>query len=64
MEDKKTHFGMEWTYQFDTTTPRVSMKLHREATLDEQLEAFKEFLQACGYIVDGTIEIVNEDKND
>jgi hypothetical protein len=44
-----------------TVVNRIEMEIDSEATLDEMLEAYREFLLACGYQVNGTLDVVNDD---
>jgi hypothetical protein len=46
---------------FDVTSVTVLLE-HNEHTLDEMLDAFSDFLKACGWSVDGTIEVVPPDE--
>jgi len=45
-----------------TAISKVEITLHDEASVDEMLEAYKRFLQACGYILTG--DFVMEEKNE
>lgn len=44
-----------------TVVNRIEMEIDSEATLDEMLEAYREFLLACGYQVNGTLDVVSFD---
>ena len=41
-----------------TVVNRIEMEVDSEATLIEMLEAYREFLLACGYQVNGTLDVV------
>ncbi len=49
------------TNEFDLSDVRVSIDCNNIA-LTEAFEAFKNFLLACGYGINGDISIVNEDE--
>ena len=44
-----------------TVVNRIEMEIDSEATLDEMLSAYREFLLACGYQVNGTLDVVDDD---
>lgn len=46
--------------QFDVTDVTIEL-MCGETTREELLQAFKEFLLACGFSVRGEIEVVEED---
>ena len=50
--------------QYDEDSPKVTMYLHSDSTLDEVTEVFERFLRAMGYHFDGTVDIVEEEKAD
>lgn len=39
----------------------LEVEINDERSLDEMLQAFKQFLQACGYVIDGDIDIIPTD---
>jgi hypothetical protein len=44
-----------------TVVNRIEMEVDSEATLDEMLTAYREFLLACGYQVNGELAVVDDD---
>ena len=44
-----------------TVVNRIEMEIDSEATLDEMLTAYREFLLACGYQVNGELDVVRDD---
>lgn len=50
-----------FTYTHKREGFAITTTLHSDASLDEQLEAFKGFLQACGYSIKGDIIIAEAD---
>jgi len=49
--------------KFDTTDVEIKLPLG-EITLTETIEAFEEFLKACGYVYDGHLDFIeDEDKS-
>jgi hypothetical protein len=44
-----------------TVVNRIEMEIDSEATLDEMLTAYREFLLACGYQVNGELAVVDDD---
>lgn len=54
---------MQFIYQFDEFSPKVSIELGADAAIPEALEAFESFLKAAGYsIPEGhIIDIIPED---
>lgn len=51
-----------------TSVERIEMKISSDATIDELLDVYKQFLNACGYHLDGYLEHVSlqddEEEND
>jgi hypothetical protein len=47
-----------------TDGTRIEMEVHDESTIDEVLDEFKNFLRACGYVINynENIEVVNTDE--
>lgn len=45
-----------------TAVRNIEMTLDDEASLEEMLDAFKRFLQASGYTIDGYLDIIQEDE--
>jgi len=43
---------------------KVEMEVHDDSTLDEVLEEFKNFLRACGYVIEynTTLDVVEIDE--
>lgn len=39
----------------------VTMELEDHLVIDEMLDAFKDFLQGCGYVIDGNITVEQEE---
>lgn len=48
---------LEYTYQYSTHDPKVSMTLSPETPLGDAIEAFEAFLRAAGYSFAGHVEI-------
>jgi hypothetical protein len=44
-----------------TVVNRIEMEIDSEASLDEMLTAYREFLLASGYSVDGELDVVNDE---
>lgn len=44
-----------------TAVRRIEFEISSEASLDEMLTAYREFLLASGYSVDGTLDVVNDE---
>ena len=42
-----------------TSVERIEMQVHADATIDELLDVYKQFLNACGYHLDGYLEHVS-----
>lgn len=42
----------------------IIMKIDPECSLNDVIESFERFLKACGYILDGHLEIVPEFENE
>ncbi len=61
MVDKDEDIGfMEFTYQFSSKHPLVSIQLSPYSTLPEVLEAFEGFLRTSGYHFAGQLDFVND----
>lgn len=45
-----------------TAVRNIEITLDDEASLEEMLDAFKRFLQASGYTIDGYLDIIQEDE--
>ena len=45
-----------------TPVRRIEFEISSEASLDEMLTAYREFLLACGYSVDGELDVVSDDE--
>lgn len=56
-----SNYGMKFTHQYDDDKPEIIMHVHREASLDEAIQAFEDFLRACGYYVEGSLQIVGKE---
>jgi len=52
---------MKWTHQYDSASPRIEMEVDKDATLPEISAAFEIFLRAAGYVIDGHLEIIDEE---
>lgn len=50
-------------YQFDDKSPKVSMELSPESTIDEAIEAFEAFLRAAGYYLNGPLVIESKESS-
>jgi hypothetical protein len=46
----------------DLTNVEISID-HNDITRSDLLEAFEEFLKACGFAINGTIEVIEEEEN-
>ena len=44
-----------------TAVNRIEMEIDSEASLDEMLSAYREFLFASGYSFDGILDVVNDE---
>ena len=44
-----------------TAVEQIEMTIHSQATLEEMLDAYRSFLLACGYSVDGMLDVVNDE---
>lgn len=44
-----------------TAIDQIEMTIRSEASLDEMLDAYRSFLLACGYSVDGILDVVNDE---
>lgn len=47
-----------------TGAKRIEVELFDDVALPELFDAFKGFLQACGYFIDGEIDIVRDPDSD
>lgn len=45
-----------------TAVERIEMTVSSDASVDEMLDVYKQFLNACGYHVDGYFEQVTDDE--
>lgn len=52
---------IEFIYQFNDTSPKVSIVLHPEADIVEVVEAFESFLKASGYQFEGQLDFVDKE---
>lgn len=57
---------IKFEYQYDSTSPIISVTMLPDMTLDNVLSSFEMFLRASGYVFDGVIttcsdEFVNND---
>jgi hypothetical protein len=52
--------SMKFIYQFEELSPKIEVTLDLDRTLPEVLEAFENFLLACGYKFDGVLDIVED----
>lgn len=44
-----------------TAVEQIEMTIDPQASLDEMLDAYRSFLLACGYSVDGELDVVKDD---
>lgn len=52
---------IQFIYQYDKNSPKVTVELSAESGLGDVLEQFEGFLKAAGYSFTGHIDIVEEE---
>ena len=48
-------------YSQYTAIRNIEITISEEASLDEMLDAYAQFLRACGYTFDGRLEVVDDE---
>ena len=48
-------------YSQYTAIRNIEITISEEASLDEMLDAYAQFLRACGYNFDGRLEVVDDE---
>ena len=48
-------------YSQYTAIRNIEITISEEASLDEMLDAYAQFLRACGYAFDGQLEVVDDE---
>jgi len=51
---------MKFEHQYDPTSPKITVEVSNDATVDEAMEAFTDFLLAVGYTPDSIDECLVE----
>jgi L-ascorbate metabolism protein UlaG (beta-lactamase superfamily) len=54
----------QFVYQYEELSPSIRVTVHKDADLDEMVEAFRMFLAACGYPIENySLELVPNKKD-
>lgn len=64
LNHKGDEYMLKFEYQFDENMPKVTLEMSPESDLPEVLEAFQSFLLGAGYVFNGHIEILEEEKGE
>lgn len=55
---------IQFTYQYDKSSPKVTVRLPSDSGLADVLQQFEGFLKAAGYSFDGQLDFIEEEQKE